>query len=865
MNTASFALPAGLTAAEAERAARAGGTNELSRPQRTGFLRRFLAELGDPIIKILLLALGLNLLLLFRGEGWFETVGIALAVFLASFVSALSEYGSESAFLRLQAEAARTVCRVRRGGETRVLPVGALVRGDWVVLAAGENIPADGVLRLGALAVDQSALNGESEEAAKTAAPRLQPERWPLEHPGLLFRGSAVSSGEGVMEVLRVGDDTLFGSMAQSLREEPPPSPLKQRLEGLARTVSRLGYAAAAAVAAADIFHRLAMDNGLVPSLMLAELTHLPSLLELLLHAAMLAIGVVIVAVPEGLPMMITVVLSRCMARMAGDGVMVRRLTGIETAGSLNLLFTDKTGTLTEGRLAVERLLCGDGSSLTAADLGRNPALAELIGLSCVCCCGAEWSRGGPAGGNATDRALLRFGHGFCPPGAVCDSRLPFDSARKYAEARAGGRRFVTGAPELLLPRCRVFLDGEGRRFPLDGGLIEALRRQAAGEGRRLLGLCLGEEGDLALLGLAVLRDRLRPETRAAVRRITGAGVQLVMVTGDSPETAAAIARDAGLLRRGELTLTSAALAEMTDRELQQALPRLRVVARALPTDKKRLVRAAQELGLVVGMTGDGVNDAPALKLADVGFAMGGGTQVARDAGDIVILSDDLAAIGRAILYGRTIFCSIQRFLVFQLTMNLCAVGVSLIGPFIGVDTPVTVIQMLWINLIMDTLAGLAFAGEPPREELMLDQPKARGCPVLTRPMIRQIALGALYSIGLLVAFLKLPAFAALFGPARVMTAFFALFVFSGIFSAFCARSETVSVRSLRRNPSFLLVMGAAAAVQLALIYWGGALFRTAGLSLRELFSVLCFSASVLPADILRKLLGRRGRLTAPS
>ena len=864
MNAASYSLPAGLTTAQAEAAAREGGANALTRRKRVGFFRLFLAALGDPIIKILLVALAFNLLLLFRGEGWFETAGIALAAFLASFVSTLSEYGSESAFLRLQAEAARTLCRVRRDGQTVEIPVSALVRGDWVLLSAGENVPADGVLRLGTLQVDQAALNGESEEAEKTADPALSPDRWATEQPSLLFRGSAVAAGEGVLEVLRVGDDTLLGSMAQSLQEEPPPSPLKLRLEGLAKSVSRLGYVAAAAVALADVFHRLALDNGLVPSLMLQELLHLPSLLALLLHAGMLAIGVIIVAVPEGLPMMITVVLSRCMGRMAKDGVLVRRLTGIETAGSLNILFTDKTGTLTEGRLAVEHLLCGDGSRLTSADLARNPPLARLVGLSCACCNGADMGPRGPVGGNATDRALLRFGHGFCPEGAARTGYTPFDSARKYAAARAEGLRFLTGAPDLLLPRCSHFYDGAGDRFPLAHGEADALWREAAASGRRVLCLCAGEEdGPLCLLGLAVVRDSLRPETRAAVRRITGAGVQLVMVTGDSPETAAAIAREAGILRPGEKVLTSAELGELTDRELQRRLPSLRVVARALPTDKQRLVRAAQQLGLVAGMTGDGVNDAPALKLADVGFAMGGGTQVAKDAGDIVILSDDLAAIGRAILYGRTIFVSIQRFLVFQLTMNLCAVGVSLIGPFIGVDTPVTVIQMLWINLIMDTLAGLAFAGEPPREELMREPPKARDCPVLTAGMTRQVAASAAYSVALCVAFLKLPACAALFGESRYMTAFFALFVFAGLFNAFCARSEGLSFRSLRHNPSFLLVMGLAGAVQLALIYYGGALFRAAGLRPRELLTVLCFAASVVPADVLRKLL-RPKRLPAP-
>lgn len=856
MTTAADGLPFGLTSTEEAASARKGGRNILSRRKRAGFLRKYLSALGDPIIKILLVALAINMLLLLRGQGWFETAGIALAAFLASFLSTLSEYGSESAFLRLQEEASRISCRVRRDGMTREVPIDQLVQGDIVLLGAGESVPSDGMLRLGTLAADQAALNGESEEAEKCPSDGTPPEHWSPENEHLLFRGSNITSGEGVMEVLRVGDDTLLGSMAQSLQEEAPPSPLKQRLEKLAKIISRFGYAAAAAVAAADMFYRLGTSNGFVPSLMLSKLTSLPTLLELLLHAAMLAIGVVIVAVPEGLPMMITVVLSRCMGRMQKDGVMVRRLTGVETAGSLNILFTDKTGTLTEGRLAVESLLCGDGSRLSPADLRENPALMRLVGLCCVCCSGASWTDGKAVGGNATDRALLRFARPLYSEQIVRENYLPFDSARKYTEAHAEGTRFVVGSPDLLLPQCVGFFDGEGNVFSIRRELPDSLWRQSAGEGRRVVCLCAETpENGLSLLALTVIRDNLRPETRAAVRRITGAGVQLVMVTGDSPETAAAIARDAGILRHGDLMLTSAEMNEMTDRELQLALPRLRVVARALPTDKKRLVRVSQQLGMVAGMTGDGVNDAPALKLADVGFAMGSGTQVAKDAGDMVILSDDLASIGKAILYGRTIFRCIQRFLVFQLTMNFCAVGVSLVGPFIGIDTPVTVIQMLWINLIMDTMAGLAFAGEPPQEELMDEPPKARDCTVLTPSMAKQIAATALYSVTLCVAFLKLPSFRALFSGERYMTAFFALFVFAGIFCSFCARSEHVSVRGLRHNPSFIPVMALAGGVQLLLIYFGGTLFRTAGLSSRELFWVLCFAASVVPADILRKLL----------
>ena len=855
----------GLTEQEAEKRLAAGLGNRLSPGKRTGFFQKLLQNLNDPILKILLAALAVNVQFLFRGEGWFETAGIALAILAAALISTLSEYSSESAFSRLQQEAAKATCRVRRDGLLREIPSDRLVEGDVVYLEAGEGVPADGWLRQGRLLCGQAALSGESADAEKRGSPlpRELP-RWDTDHPQLLFRGSTVTSGEGVLQILRCGDRTLLGSMALSLQEEPPESPLKRRLGVLARSMSRLGYGAAALVALADLFHRLVMDNGFVPSLILAELSHVPSLLELLLHAAMLALSVVIVAVPEGLPMMITVVLSRSMVRMQRDQVMVRKLTGIETAGSLSLLFTDKTGTLTRGRLTVEGLLTGDGTVRAPADLKQDAALWRALRESCLLNTGSRWGNTGVMGGNATDRALLELA-GREPISASRTRHVPFDSQKKYAAAAVSGGAFpgyLTGAPELLLPRCSHWLSGAVLAPLADKDTLTSAWQQQAAHGMRVVCLCAGspESDGLVLLGLALIRDSLRPEAAAAVRKIQNAGVQVVMVTGDSPETASAIARQAGLLRGGGQILTSADLARMTDRQLQEALPRLPVVARTLPTDKSRLVRLAQNAGFVVGMTGDGINDAPALKLADVGFAMGSGTRVAKEAGDILILDDNIASIGRAILYGRTIFRSIQRFLVFQLTMNLTAVGVSVLGPFLGVETPVTVLQMLWINIIMDTLAGLAFAGEAPQERWLEQPPTPRDAPVLTRAMAVQIGGLALYMTALCAAFLRLPPFRGGFGTEEgFLSAFFALFVFAGLFSAFCARSEGKNIlRGLWKNRSFLVFLTGCGLVQLALLYYGGALFRTQPLPPEQLLWVLALAATVIPADFLRKLALRK-------
>ena len=855
----------GLRQQQADELLKSGLGNRLSARKRTGFFSKLLSNLSDPIIKILLAALCVNLLFLFRGEGWFETAGIALAILTASLISTLSEYSSESAFVRMQQEAARATCRVRRDGMLREIPTEELVEGDIVCLEAGEGIPADGWLRRGDLYCDQAALSGESREARKEGA--LLPEepvRWDTDHRQLLFRGSSVTHGEGIMQVLRCGDRTLLGSMALSLQEEPRESPLKVRLGALARSMSRVGYGAAALVAVADLFHRLVMDNSFLPSLMLAELSHLPALLELLLHAATLALSVVIVAVPEGLPMMITVVLSRSMVRMQKDQVMVRKLTGIETAGSLSLLFTDKTGTLTRGRLTVEGLLTGDGRVLSPRDLPEEGALWQALRESCLLNTGAQWGAKTPMGGNATDRALLELA-GREPVSAIRTRYVPFDSAKKFSACALSGGAFpgyLKGAPELLLPRCGRWLSREGVQ-PLDTAALEAAWQQQAAHGMRVVCLCAGtaESDRLLLLGLALIRDSLRPEAAAAVRRIQNAGVQVVMVTGDSPDTAKAIAQKAGLLRGGGQLLTSADLAKMTDRQVQEALPQLRVVARALPTDKSRLVRLAQNAGFVVGMTGDGINDAPALKLADVGFAMGSGTEVAKEAGDIVITDDNISSLCRAVLYGRTILRSIQRFIVFQLTVNLCAVGISLIGPFIGIETPITVAQILWINMIMDTLGGLAFAGEPPLPEYMHLPPDSRDAPLLNREMKTQIAGITVFCVAMYIFFLCSDFVGYMFWGDSLLTGFFALFIFCGIASAFCARTVRANIfYSLRYNRSFMAIMASVTAVQLVLIYFGGKMFRTTGLSLPQLVFVALLAMMVVPPDSIRKLLLNRSK-----
>lgn len=862
----------GLTAAQAEESRRKYGENVFTHQKRQTFWRQYLASFGDPIIKILLAALAVNIIFMFRGQNWFETVGIAVAVFLATFVSTLSEYGSESAFIRLQEEASKISCRVRRREGLVELPVSQVVVDDLVLLQAGEKVPADGILISGQLHLDQSAINGESAEVTKSVQDGVSAD-WSPSHKNQLFRGTVVASGEGVMQVKNVGDRTLYGSLAQELQTETVESPMKVRLAQLARFISRLGYTAAVLVALADLYNAVILDNGWQLNAILKELHSLPQMLKNLMHAVLLAISVVVVAVPEGLPMMITVVLSSNMLRMQKDHVMVRKLVGIETAGSLSILFTDKTGTLTTGNLTVTKLVTGEGKSygkLNELDQARE--LKRLVGMSCHLNSSAALSMGRAIGGNSTERALMEYASsmegGF--GGCVRIKTVPFDSAVKYSweriHTRDGEYVLVKGAPEKLLPRCVGYYDGNGNR---QEGIPARLRQELVEmthHAMRVLLLATAdgdpdrESATLTLVALAGIRDSLRPEVKKAVETVRAAGIQTVMITGDNRETAVEIAREAGLYTggAGETVLTSGELGQMDDGTLRSVIPKLRVVARALPSDKSRLVRLSQELGLVVGMTGDGINDAPALKKADVGFAMGSGTEVAKEAGDIVILDNNFASITRAVLYGRTIFRSIRKFLVFQLTMNLCAVGVSLIGPFIGVDTPVTVMQMLWINIIMDTLAGLAFAGEAPREEYMREQPKSRTEPILNSDMLGQILITGGYTILLCTGFLWLPQSRSAFrfeeNFVMFMTAFFTLFIFCGIFNAFNARTSKMNlIANLNRNWSFVGIMIMVSVVQICMIFYGGRLFRTQPLGLAEIVKVMALALSVIPFDLLRK------------
>lgn len=856
----------GLTQVEVEKNRKLYGNNSITDSEHNSFFKLLLESLGDPIIKILLIALAIKVVFLFKDFDYFETLGILIAIFLASFISTISEYGSEAAFRRLQEESSKIKVKVIRDNILKEIPIEEVVVGDLVVLGSGDKIPADGYIIKGELSVDESSLNGEAKEAKKY--PPINSNN--ILDKNKVMRGSVVYNGNAYMLVTEVGDKTIYGALAREVSEEPPTSPLKIRLTGLAKLISKLGYIGAALVTISYLFSVIVIDNNFDVNLILKTITDFHVMFNHLIYALTLSVTIIVVAVPEGLPMMITLVLSSNMKRMLKNNVLVRRLVGIETAGSINVLLTDKTGTLTKGHLEVSEVITGDNTHFRSKkDIKLYSNYYEKL-YECLFYNNESVfnNEGIPTGGNLTDKACLNFiGQDNNIKRRVIE-KVPFNSQDKFSKTKLdNGYVYVKGAIEKLLPNIVYYLNKAGEeKVILNKKIITNNVEILTKKGIRVLALCYEKNSSLVLIGLVAIKDELRDEAKEGVSLIKSAGINMIMITGDAKNTAMAIASDVGLLDNDSIVLTSDEISKLSDEDLKKCVSRLRVVARALPTDKSRLVRVLEDMDLIVGMTGDGVNDAPALKKANVGFAMGSGTEVAKEASDIVILDDNILSISKAILYGRTIFKSIRKFIIYQLTVNMCALILSIIGPFIGINTPITIIQMLWLNMIMDTFAGLAFSFEPALESFMHEPPKRKDEPIVNSYMIGEVLFTGLYSAIICILFLKLPIVREFIRTGEnykyLMTAYFALFIFIGVFNAFNARSERINIlANLKKNKVFIVIIAFILLVQVYLIYHGGEIFRTYGLTAKEFFIVLLLALTVFPVDFLRKIYLRKHHL----
>jgi len=888
----------GLNDEEVSKSRELYGDNSLTEQKKEGFFHKLLENFGDPMIKILIVALLLNTVFVIlhytSGIGdteWYETVGIAAAVLIAAIVSAFSEYKNENAFRKLQQEASQIKCKVYRNGDIVEIPIKDIVKGDAVLLQSGDKIPADGYIIDGSINADQAALNGESKEILKTAAKdSYEPDKADLLDECSVFRGAVVCSGNAVMQTETVGDNSMYGKIASELQtEDDRPSPLKLRLTKLANGISKFGYIGGAAIAVVYLIQSIFFCQGGAGAYFSnAELW--VNLFQDIVKAVMYAVIIIVMAVPEGLPLMIAIVSSMNMKKMLNDNVLVRRVNGIETAGSLNILFSDKTGTITKGKLEAVNFL--DGFGHESKSIGSiKPALADIL------CTAVRYNtesvisdKGGKIkiiGGNPTERAVLAFVSSFDDkhPDLKTVNTLPFDSAKKYSASQVSGdieATFVKGAPEMILGSCKYCFDGDGNKVPFDSKKLNDNIDRLAEKAIRVLAVAVSDkeltesglpECDMTLIGVIGIRDEIRPESVTAIEEVHRAGVQVVMITGDRKETAVAIAKDAGLLKNDdEIVLTSSELAKMTDDEIKDVIPKIRVIARALPSDKSRLVRLSQELDLVAGMTGDGVNDSPALKKADVGFAMGGGTEVAKEAGDIVILDDNFNSIVKAILYGRTIFNNIRKFISFQLSINLSAVFVSFVMPLLHLSNPLSIIQILWVNLVMDTLAALAFGGEPALKRYMLEKPKRRDESIISKEMKNRLTVSTvwIFAVSLFILTSQLIPSSPVWNIVRndsvikenmifypyLSTFYFTFFIFTAVFNSLNVRSEKLNVfEHIGENKNYFVIMSLIVLIQVGLASVGGELMCCYGLNIIEWIAVVLMSSTIIIADIVRKLL----------
>ena len=833
------------------------GENIFTKKKQDTFLKLLLETFSDPIIKILLIALGIKTIFLIRDFDWYETVGIVLAILVASLISSISEYGSMRAFNKLTEETSKINVRVKRAGNIQSIPLSDVVVNDLVVLSTGDRVPADGIIVSGKISLDEAMINGEAKEIYKEAGTDKTS----------LFMGTVVYSGSALMLVRSVGDNTFYGKMAMELQDDNTESPLRIRLTKLAQSISKIGYICSLLVAGSYLIYMVVISNNFDKNLIVSTLTNGRVMFGYVLDALTLCVTIIVVSVPEGLPMMITLVLSSNMKRMLKDNVLVRKLIGIETAGNINVLLTDKTGTLTKGKLSVVGLMDGEGN--TFEYVNSHGEYKKMLGMSMAINNESSYDKksGNIIGGNITDRAILEYS-GMVSDNYEIIKQEVFDSKKKYmyTKIRMNGHTYnlVKGAYEVVGKMCNSYYDKVGIKHTIrDNSYIDRKIKSMSMNMMRILLLAINEDretiNNMTLVGFVILKDEVRENVKEGIRLVDEASIHTIMITGDNRETAKAVAEDIGLIRgSNDLVITSNEMNNMSDEMLRKKFHDIKVIARAMPQDKSRLVNIAKSLDLVVGMTGDGVNDALALKKADVGFAMGSGTEVAKEASDIVILDDNFYSITNAILYGRTIFKSIRKFIICQLTINLCSLLVSIIGPFIGIPVPITVIQMLWINMIMDTLSGFAFSYEPALPEYMKELPKKKNENIINGYMANQIITTGLVSSVICIIFLKSRIINQIFGD-DLLTAFFGLIIFISIFNSFAARTHRLNIlANIFKNKVFIGVITFVIGMQIYLIYYGGSLFRTNGLTIREFIIMMGIGLLVIPIDFIRKLIRKK-------
>ena len=850
------------------------GTNELAKKESESLWSMFIGAFDDIWIKVLCAALVLKIVLAVLGmfvpalsgeNDVVEIISIIIAIGLATGFSTLSEYRNASRSEALQEEYNKTYAKVMRNGKLVNILTSEIVKGDTILVQAGDKVPVDGILFEGHIKVSQAALNGESRDENKTAADTMDDaESTDYASASKVFMGSVVTSGEGYMAATVIGDQSELGKINKALtdsdEEEERKDTSSLKLEVVAAGIGKLGVSAAAIAGVLHVVLNLVRAN---------EAATVVSVLLLAAEAVMLMASIVIMAVPEGLPMMNSLVQSMNTEAMYKKNILVSHKAAFSDSAYMNVLFSDKTGTITQGNLSLVEFITGDGKIV---DSIKNSEFMEAITLNNLAKVSSE---GKAIGSNNMDRALLSYAlnNGYDDSKNDTDKVEDisgFDSEKKCATVTLkDGLVYWKGATENIIEQVTHYMlpDGEEKEFTAeDKKIVEEQMLAEAKRTMKLLSVAKISNGKTVLMAVLCLRDNVRTDAVETVEILNHAGIQVVMVTGDAEETATAIAKEAGILKneKKDVVLTHEELEKMSDEELKKVLPDLRVVSRAKPLDKKRLVSMSQQLENVCGMTGDGVNDAPALKQADIGFAMGDGTAVAQEAGDVVILNNSLTSIKDCVLNSRTMAKSVGKFLIFQLTVNISTLLMNIIAPILGWTEPFSIVQILWINLIMDTLAAMAFGGEPILDRYMKDQPAKRTDNILTTYIKSAIGTSAIFiTLGSILILENIAGITSFVTPADCAdpelyekTFMFAFFIYSIIFNSLNTRSEKYNLfEHISENKNFIRVMGAIFILQTIIIQIGGKVFDTTMLNVKALLVSMVLAVLIIPVDLIRKVI----------
>lgn len=881
----------GLTENEVLRSRRENGINLLTPPKRPSLWKLYLEKFEDPIVRVLLIAAVLSLIISLIENEYAETIGIIAAILLATGIGFFFEYDANKKFDLLNAVNEETPVKVIRSGRIQEVPRKDIVTGDIVILETGEEIPADGeLLEAISMQVNESNLTGEPVTSKTIIEENFDKEATYASN--LVMRGTTVVDGHGTMRVTHVGDATEIGKVARQSTEQPlEQTPLNIQLTRLANLIGKIGFTVALLsfltffIKDVLLHYDFAALNGWHDWLPVLERT---------LNYFMMAVTLIVVAVPEGLPMSVTLSLALNMRRMLSTNNLVRKMHACETMGAITVICTDKTGTLTQNQMQVyEPSFYALGATGKLVD---NDEVSNLIaeGISANSTAFLEETEGQwkPKGvGNPTEVALLlwlhRQGRNYLElreESRIID-QLTFSTERKFmatlADSPLLGKKvfYMKGAPEIVLDKCKdVVLNGKRVEVSEYRSTIEKQLQEYQNMAMRTLGFAfkivdenepddcaaLSSGGDLSFLGIVAISDPIRPDVSAAVHKCRAAGIGIKIVTGDTPGTAREIARQIGLwdpeTDNENNSITGIRFAELSDKEALERVKDIKIMSRARPTDKQRLVQLLQQNGAVVAVTGDGTNDAPALNHAQVGLSMGTGTSVAKEASDITLLDDSFNSIGTAVMWGRSLYKNIQRFIVFQLTINFVALLIVLLGSAIGTELPLTVTQMLWVNLIMDTFAALALASIPPSEKVMREKPRRSSDFIITRPMRNYIiGVGTLFLIVLLGMIYHFT-YSSQGMTIYRLTVFFTFFVMLQFWNLFNVRvfgTSDSAFKGLSKSYGMELVVLIILIGQFLIVQFGGAVFRTVPLSWQTWLWVAGVSSMVLWVGELIRLIQR--------